>query len=293
MPPDPRTRLFQWIADRYPTERVERSAALRIGWRGLFAAVAPRGPIEMRTADYRIRVDPRRRHVGRTILRRCGYDRATTDHFRAAVRPGMLVVDVGANIGHYSLVAAAALRGTGEVRAYEPEPDAFAELEENVRLNGFSNVLARRAAVSDRRGRAAFFVDAENEGGHSLAEPNTRRADRRVDVVTVTLDEECAGRPVGLLKIDAQGAEGKILLGAREVLTRSRPLVYMEFWPHGIRRCGSDPAEVLAVIRSLGYRACAIERKRNRIRDIEPGELDRVAASDERRSARNLLLESA
>lgn len=288
---DRRTRLFQWIANRYPTERVERSVALQALWRGLFAAVAPRGPIEIRTADYRIRIDPRRKHVGRSILHRCGYDRLTTDRFRAAVRPGMLVVDVGANIGHYALVAAAALRGTGEVRAYEPEPSAFGELDANVRLNGFPNVLTRRAAVSDRHGSSSFFVDAVNEGGHSLAERNTRAAGQRLEVPTVTLDEECAGREVGVLKIDAQGAEGAILLGAREVLSRGRPVVYLEFWPHGMRRCGSDPAEVLATIRSCGYRARVIDRRRGRIREADADELKEVAASDDRRTARNLLLE--
>jgi len=293
MRPHPRTRLCQWIADRYPTARVERSAALRLVWRGLLAVIAPRGPVEIRTRDYRMRADPRRAQIGGSILRRCGYDRTTTDHFRAAVRPSMLVIDVGSNVGHYALVAAAALRGTGEVRAYEPEPKAFAELEGNVRLNGFSNVVARHAAVSERHGRAGLFVDAGNAGGHSLAEANTRRGDGRVEVQTVTLDEECAGRPVGLLKIDAQGAEAKILLGAREVLTRARPLVYLEFWPHGVRGCGSDPLEVPDTIRSYGYRARVIERRRGRIRDAEPGELERIAASDDRRLGCNLLLEKA
>ncbi len=293
MRPDPRTRLCQWIADRFPTARVERSAALRVVWRGLVAAVAPRGPVEIRTRDYRILADPRRAQVGSSILRRCGYDRTTTDHFRAAVRPGMLVIDVGSNIGHYALVAATALRGTGEVRAYEPEPKAFAELLGNVRLNGFSNVIARQAAVAERHGRAAFFVDGGNAGGHSLAEPNTRRADGHVEVETVTLDEECAGRPVGLLKIDAQGAEGKILLGARDVLTRSRAVVYLEFWPHGVRGCGSDPLEVPDLVRSYGYRARLIERRRKRIRDLEPLELERIAARDDRRLGCNLLLEKA
>jgi FkbM family methyltransferase len=257
----------------------------------LFGLIHPSGIIEMRTADYRIRLDPGRRHVGRTILRRGGFDRVTTDHFRASIRPGMLVVDVGANVGHYTLVAAAAMRGAGEVRSYEPEPKAFAELEANVLVNRFKNVTLRQSAVWDVRGTAALAVDAINEGGHSLAAGNTRRSDRSVRVATVTLDEECGGREIGMLKIDAQGAEGRILTGAREVLRRGRPTVYLEFWPYGLRRCGSDPVEVLSVIRSCGFGMRVIERRRDRIRDLEPGEIDRVAASQERRVARDLLLE--
>jgi FkbM family methyltransferase len=284
-------RVFQWIADRYPTPLVGRSPVLYALWRGICALLRPRLPVTLRTADYRMRIDPRRRHVARSILHRCAYDPLTTDRFRAAVRRGTVVVDVGANVGHYALVAAAALRGTGEVLAYEPEPGTFRELVQNVDLNGFANVVARPVAVSDRRGTTQLFVDSENEGGHSLAEANTRRAGGPVTVETVPLDQECHGRDVSVLKIDAQGAEGAVLRGAMETLSRCRAVVFLELWPHGMRRCGDDPLATLDAIRALGYRARVIERRRGRIRDPAAGELERVCRGDDRSSAVNLLLE--
>jgi len=281
---------FQWVADRFPTEKVEQSLLLKALWRALFGLLRPKAPVVVRTRDYRIEVDPRRKYIGRTILRRGGLDRLVTDHFRARVRPGMLVVDVGANLGHYAMVAARALGGTGEVRAYEPDPETHAALRANLARNDFANVVASPKALAERRGVARLFPDRANSGGHSLARDNALDPAEAVEVETATLDEELEGRRIDVLKIDAQGAEGRILEGARGTLRRSDAAVYLEFWPHGLDRCGSDPASLLAAWAGLGYAAQVVDRRAGRIRPPRPGELERAAASRDYHVALNLFL---
>ena len=266
--------MFQWVADRFPTERVERSFLLKAVWRTLFALLRPRAPLVIRTQDYRLHVDPRRKSIGRSILRRGGMSRLVTDHFRERVKPGMTVVDIGANLGHYTMVAA---RAGASVRAYEPDPGTFAELVANLQLNGFANVTPVQAAVSDRRGKASFFVDAANSGGHSLARENALSPGAAIEVPTVRLDDELAGGEIDILKIDAQGAEGQILEGARGTLERSDAKIYFEFWPLGLVRCGRDPDAVLATLAELGYRTRIVDVKRHAFREPRPGEIEEFA----------------
>ena len=178
--------------------------------------------------------------------------------FMQLVRPGSVVVDVGANFGLYALSAALYARPHGRVFAFEPAPNAFALLERNIADNSLSGaVTAKRLAVGAAAGRATFYI------GRDVSFSSLHRTQRlddnagTVDVEIVALDAALAHvRSVDLLKIDVEGGEADVLRGARELLRRSRaPIVQFEFSHKNLdeaRRAAFD--ETIALLTSDGFR---------------------------------------
>lgn len=132
------------------------------------------------------------------------------DPILEATRPGDIVVDAGANIGVFTLLAAARVDSRGLVVAVEPEPGNFEALRRNVEANGLRNVALVRKALLDEAGS---IVHMEDEGVMS------RISDKGSPVETTTLDELALeyGSP-RILKMDIEGSEGRALRGAREAL---------------------------------------------------------------------------
>lgn len=180
-----------------------------------------------------------------------------TQYLEPYVEPGDVVVDVGANYGYTTTYFASEVGPDGFVLSVEPEPDTRRLLEHNVRRCGYRNVQVVPAAAGDRAGRATLWRSATNLANHSLTEglvPNVRDC---VEVDVLTVDELCATRlgdrlPT-VLKVDVEGWEWSVLRGARQVLERSRPAIWLEYWPDGIRANGHEPHDVLDLLDGLGY----------------------------------------
>jgi len=146
------------------------------------------------------------------------------DSILEATRPGDVVVDAGANIGAFTLLAAARVGSPGLVVAVEPEPGNFEALRRNVEVNGLRNVALVRKALLDEAGK---IVRMEGEGVGS------RVSDTGSPVETTTLDELAQeyGSP-RILKMDIEGSEGRALRGAREAL-RGLELAMLEVHDEG------------------------------------------------------------
>lgn len=183
----------------------------------------------------------------------------TLAFFLSRLESGQVVIDVGANIGYYTLAAAVRVGQSGHVYSFEPGADSAARLRENVRLNGLSNVTVLEAAVADHSGTAALVLATESEG-HSLYEVSASGVGHSSVSVT-TLDEAVGNdRTVDLVKLDAEGAEVAILRGARTLLTgRHRPVVIVESNPVTLRAAGESPATLKEQLTSLGYSTTVLE----------------------------------
>lgn len=142
--------------------------------------------------------------------------------------PGMTAIDVGANVGVYTLELARRAGPEGCVIAFEPIPEIAATLRGNVDKNGYENVVLRREAASRTEGMAEFFV-AENASLSGLFPTSRNEASNVTEVPLVPLDTvaELADLPVDFLKIDAEGAEADVLAGARALIARSPEIVIM------------------------------------------------------------------
>ncbi len=155
------------------------------------------------------------------------YEICGTRLMQAFLRPGMTFVDVGANIGYYTLLAVRAIRDATAVYAFEPNAGVRTRLEENLRLNGvFGRVQVRRQAVARASGEIAFYKStASDNSGLSSILPGSGRSDEAEVVPSVSLDDFAttlpAGRSIDLIKIDVEGAELEVLAGGAGLLARA------------------------------------------------------------------------
>lgn len=176
------------------------------------------------------------------------HEEAETELLRRELREGKTFVDIGANIGYFSLLASSLVGLQGKVFAFEPEPESYRFLCENIRLNHAQNVIPFQKAVSRNNGKTKFFLDEGNRGGHTMASKNIQTQKKgEIEVETVTLDDfyENAGGAIHFIKVDAQGAEGLIFEGMNKILTLPNLKMLIEFWPAGLRALGTDPLKFL------------------------------------------------
>lgn len=175
------------------------------------------------------------------------------------LRPGDVFVDGGANMGLFSLIAAAAVGPSGRVLACEPAPETMALLRANVAENRFRTLQLHEVALSDHPHRARFTVfDVASSGLASFAP--ARPGGHVVEVAATTLDALTAAldAPVAVVKLDIEGAEVKALRGAAALVARDAPVFLIELEPEHLARQGSSIADVRAALEPHGYAAYAI-----------------------------------
>lgn len=158
------------------------------------------------------------------------------------------IFDVGANIGVYSCVGAAHILRDGSVTAFEPAPDNLVALRRNLELNGCSEtVRIVESAVGAADGNLDFHLTDGNSFTHSAAAERLEPTSALLEVTMVSVDSYLTlsgGRDPDILKIDVEGYEPFVLQGARRLIERSRPTIFVEYLPDNIRKCGGSP-EVL------------------------------------------------
>lgn len=181
------------------------------------------------------------------------YEAGETRLIRERVRPGMRVLDIGANVGYYTALLADRVGPTGHVTAFEPEPGNHAVLCRTIEANGFGNVEVIQGAVSQSAGEGLLFLSELNQGDHRLYATANRR---RITVPILALDSFLpAGAVIDFVKMDIQGSEGLALRGMCQTLRRSPDVqVITEFWPEGLARAGVAPLEFLQTLQDeLGF----------------------------------------
>ena len=168
------------------------------------------------------------------------------------VQPGMVVVDVGANVGFHTLGLARRVGAGGRVHALEPDPENFRLLARTVRDAGLSQVRLHNQAAGARAGEQPLYLSAVNRGDHRLAAGDEPRL--AISVPTVVLDTLLADEPrVDFVKIDVQGAEASVLRGlVRTLARRPPPGILCELAPWLIREAGATTEECFALLRGAG-----------------------------------------
>jgi FkbM family methyltransferase len=195
-------------------------------------------------------------------LRRQPGERVTADLFRKLLRPGATVLDVGANVGYYALLAAREVGPDGRVIAFEATPAVAARLAENVKLNALGNVTVVHAAVCDRAGEIEFRLQDDDSEGNSLV--NFATDWPTVKVPAVSLDDYAAAHNidrVDVMKVDVEGAEPMVLAGAKRLLSGpTPPVLILESNPEALKAGGSSPADIRERLAGFGYRCFGVEQ---------------------------------
>lgn len=148
------------------------------------------------------------------------------------VAKGDVVLDVGANIGSFTLVFSRLVGRSGRVIAFEPIPDTAAQLRENLKLNDVANVTVIQRAVSDSDGSVTLRIP-NNGKNISMASMHWHETDSQavsVEVQSLALDhvDELKEVKPAFVKIDVEGAEGNVIQGMTELIRRSRPVIFVE-----------------------------------------------------------------
>ncbi len=195
--------------------------------------------------------------IGCSIATDGYYDLPIVRLIQELLKPGMTFIDVGAHVGQYSLLASGLVGMEGAVHSFEPEPDTFALLAHNVHRNGLRNVHTVRCALAKTSQDVALYVARpDNIGQTSLRQPDNFSG-VKVNVQCRTLDdyvEEHGIDAINLIKIDVEGAELDVLLGARHVLSRNpKPHIIIEFWEEFLQAYGSSCAQVAEFLQGSGY----------------------------------------
>ncbi|MBA3994176.1 MAG: hypothetical protein C0469_11665 [Cyanobacteria bacterium DS2.3.42] len=177
-----------------------------------------------------------------------------TAWIKSILTPGDTVVDVGANLGWYTVVMARHVGREGRVIAFEPDPRNFELLSRNVKENDFlEQSTLVQTALLERCGKVLLEQCLDNLGDHRIRvraagefQNNLYGEDERqqIEVDANTLDAELAkaglaDRPLKLIKIDSQGSEVSIFNGAEKALSNSE-YVLTEYWPYGLERAGKN-----------------------------------------------------
>jgi len=189
-----------------------------------------------------------------------GADEWVTDAIKVNVKEGDTVIDVGACVGYYTILMSDIVGPTGKVYSFEPDPTNFAILEENV--GDRKNVQLVNQAVSDHAGTEKLYLSKVNNGDHRLY-PAYDEQDG-VDVVVVCLDEwmpEGAILP-SFIKIDAQGAEGAVLRGMKEIIANSPNMkMVIEYGPKMMEEYdGTSPWAFVDRLRDGGFMLIAARK---------------------------------
>jgi FkbM family methyltransferase len=175
------------------------------------------------------------------------------------LRPGDTFVDIGANLGLFSIRAADIVGPTGCVHAFEPCAKTFGWLRENIALNHWKHVHLHPVALSDRTGVAELITATEGKAAYnSLAKPYVggELRSQRVDTTTwdAFVNENGLAGKVVLMKIDVEGWETKVLAGATGTLSRpDAPVLQVEFTEDAAQSAGSSTPALFQQIEAFGY----------------------------------------
>ncbi len=162
------------------------------------------------------------------------------------IKKGDNILDLGANIGVYTLIFAKLVGKSGHVFAFEPEPSNFELLSKNVKENNHENVTLVQKAVSDKNGKVDLYVSKRNLASHRIFDSEEKRKSMEIDVITLDTYFEKFKKPINFIKMDVEGAEGATLLGASKIINNSKDLVIMmEYFPKWIKKYGMNPEEIL------------------------------------------------
>ena len=187
-----------------------------------------------------------------------GFVRRDCRILRHLIKPGDVVLDVGANIGYFSLLFAKWLRGKGKVHAFEPFPNTVQRLKRNLELNPKlrSLVCLHEVAISDFVGTMSMFAPDNGNSGCNYLNP-----DGQGEIAVTTLDamvRQGHFSRIDLIKVDVEGSEVALLKGAQSTFDHFRPVVMIEINPSTLARFRQTAADVVSLLGQQRYRmACA------------------------------------
>jgi len=177
------------------------------------------------------------------------------------VKKGDIVIDIGANVGYYTIFFSKLVGKEGKVYAFEPEPRAFLILKNKAKR--LKNVILERKAVGDKNARIKFYVD-KSIAGSSVYKDAIYSLEACIEVDMISLDEYFRNLKdeIALIKMDVQGAEFLILKGMKNLIKKVKAIIF-EYWPDGLKVSGIEPLTLLSKLETNNFKLFYIDKNLN------------------------------
>ena len=193
------------------------------------------------------------------------YEPLGTEIVKKEIKKGDVVLDIGANIGYYTLIFAKLVGEEGKV---------FALLKKNVEINGYKNVILVQKAISNKTGKLKLYLCDDNKGDHRIYDSHDGR--KSIEIEAIGLDDyfrDYDGK-IAFIKMDIEGAEEGAFQGMPNLLKNNKSVkILSEFWPIGLKRFGTDPEEYLKLVVEHGFKLYQINEREKRIKPADIAEL--------------------
>ena len=213
-------KMLKWIAKPFIGLGLGKYSIVSDTFNQIIDVLKPRGMITINNYKMYIYQDKYKwtDDITAELLLKGTWESYTTEVVRQLLQEDMVAVDIGANIGYYSLLAASLVGKTGKVYAFEPEPHNYTLLIRNINANGYMNIEAHQKAVSCSSGKMALYLGTQS-GTHSLfGVRGTTTESVMVDLVSLDEFFKESKKNVDVIKVDVQGAEMDVLLGMQKVI---------------------------------------------------------------------------
>ncbi len=218
--------------------------------------------------------------LAKPLLIKAGFEEAERKIIKGFVKPGMIVFDIGANIGLYTTIMAKQAKDEGHVFSFEPYSSTGDYLKYNVSLNELNNVTVEEIALTDTDGRQDFFIfpegeDVYNSLGAQKRDVEKTKAEKKIQVQVSKLDSYCKKNKIekiDFIKLDVEGAEEKVFEGGREVFKAMNPIIITEIYENSAIQCGCSGIRMLKNFSQIGYCIYSIDEKSNltKLTNFEP-----------------------
>jgi FkbM family methyltransferase len=206
------------------------------------------------------------------------YEPYETQLVSSKIKQGDVVLDIGANIGYYTLIFAKLVGQNGKVFAFEPEPANFRLLEKNVSVNGSSNVIPEQKAVSNRNEKKKLYLNKQNAGMHTIYKSKNANLSS-VEIETVSLDNYFSNYrgKIDFIKMDIEGSEYTALEGMQTILKRQNNIkLLIAFDSSSIREYGYKPEQYIDLLMSNGFRVYFANSRTKDLEVVNPANLQHL-----------------
>ncbi len=171
------------------------------------------------------------------------------------LKDGSVFIDIGANIGLYSLVASKIVKKNGSIYAFEPYPKNREAFNENIALNNFKNIVVENFAIAEKEGEIALFYNMDN-ANLGMVSAYVTDLDNAVKVKTISLDNYVKNQhitKIDFIKLDIEGGEYTALLGMQEVLTNLSPILMIEILEYVPFTKNTNQDKIVSFLEKFGY----------------------------------------